>query len=142
MVEAHDQTHSSHYNEHYPAHGTREGDPNYKDFERYHRSTKSDPEIYQCSVGKRRGDFSDCTLDLPLELHHSHIEWALQNSVNLAFLEKQYPGVSNPDEVGKWVESAQNLEWLCQFHHRGHGGAHVAAASDFEAQHFVQKLIS
>jgi hypothetical protein len=142
MVDAHNQVHSSHYDIHYPEHGTREGDPNYKDFDHYHRTTKSDPSIYLCSVGKRRGDYSDCTLDLPLELHHTHIEWALQNGVNLQFLEKQYPGVGNPDALGKWVESAENLEWLCQFHHRGHGGAHVVSASDFEGQHFVQHLLS
>jgi hypothetical protein len=142
LVAAHDQAKSDHYIVHYPEHGARESDPNYRDFDHYHRVTKNNPEIYQCSVGKRRGDFSDCTLDLPLELHHSHIEWALQNSVNLEFLEKQYPGVSNPDELGKWIESAINLEWLCQFHHRGHGGAHYANASDFEAEHFVANLIA
>lgn len=148
QVAAHTQTHSSHYEVHYPDHGSREGDPHYKDFNAYHRRTKNDPEIYQCAVGKRRGDFSDCTLvdadgnKIPLELHHTHIEWALQNEVDLTLLEHQYPGVSNPDELGAWVESGVNLEWLCQFHHRGHGGAHVASASDFEGQHFVKRLIT
>lgn len=141
-VAAHVQAHSSHYDVHYPEHGSREGDPHYRDFDHFHRTTKRDPELYRCAVGKRRGDYSDCTLDLPLELHHTHIEWALQNGVDLALLEHQYPGVSTPDEVGAWVESAANLEWLCMFHHRGHGGAHVASASDFEGQHFVRKLIT
>lgn len=141
-VAAHLQTHSSHYQVHFPEHGSRPDDPHYRDFDHYHRSTKHDPEVYQCAVGKRRGDFSDCTLDLPLELHHAHIEWALQNSVDLTLLEHQYPGVSNPDEVGAWIESPRNLEWLCQFHHRGHGGAHTASASDFEGQHFVRGLIT
>lgn len=141
IVAAHTQTHSSHYEMHYPEHGSREGDPHYKDFNEFHRRTKDDPELYQCSVGKRRGDFSDCVLDKPLELHHTHIEWALQNGVDLVLLEHQYPGISNADELGAWVESASNLEWLCLFHHRGHGGAHVASASDFEGQHFVKGLI-
>jgi hypothetical protein len=141
-VAAHTQAHSSHYEVHYPEHGTREGDPHYKDFNEFHRRTKADPELYVCAVGKRRGDSSDCTLDKPLELHHTHIEWALQNGVDLALLENQYPGISNPDELGAWVESASNLEWLCIFHHRGHGGAHVASASDFEGQHFVKGLIT
>lgn len=142
VVAAHVQPHSSHYEVHFPSHGSRQGDPNYADFNAYHRRTKHDPEVYQCAVGKRRGDFSDCTLDLPLELHHTHIEWALQNGVDLGMLERQYPGVSNREEVGAWVESAENLEWLCQFHHRGHGGAHVASASDFEGQHFIKGLIA
>jgi hypothetical protein len=118
IVPAHDQAESHRYTVHYLEHGSRPGDPHYRDFEAYHRRTKHDPEIYQCAVGKRRGDFADCTL------------------------ERQYPGVSSADEVGAWVESAENLEWLCQFHHRGHGGAHVASASDFEGQHFVKGLIS
>ena len=148
IVAAHTQAHSANYQVHYPEHGTRPKDPHYRDFNHYHKTTKNDPEIYQCSVGKRRGDFSDCTLvdsngkAMPLELHHTHIEWALQNEVDLKLLETQYPGISNPDELGAWVESGANLEWLCQFHHRGHGGAHVASASDFEGQHFVKGLIS
>ncbi|WP_052432821.1 hypothetical protein [Streptacidiphilus carbonis] len=142
VVVAHDQAESHRYTVHYPEHGSRPGDPHYRDFNHYHQATKHDPEVYQCAVGKRRGDFADCVLDKPLELHHTHIEWALQNEVDLAALERQYPGVSTPDEVGAWVETAANLEWLCQFHHRGHGGAHVASASDFEGQHFVKGLIS
>ena len=142
MTAAHDQSETHRYVAHYPEHGTREGDPHYRDFNHFHERTKHDPKVYQCAVGKRRGDFSDCTLDLPLELHHDHIEWAVQNGVDLAMLERQYPGVSNPDAVGAWVESAANLEWLCQFHHRGHGGAHVASASDFEAQHFLKGYLS
>ena len=142
VVAAHGQAESHRYQVHYPEHGSRPGDPHYKDFNHFHEHTKHDPDIYVCAVGKRRGNFADCTLDKPLELHHTHIEWALQNEVDLTMLERQYPGVSDPNSVGAWVESAQNLEWLCQFHHRGHGGAHVASASDFEGQHFVKGLIS
>lgn len=141
-VGAHVQPVSHRYEVHYPEHGSRAGDPHYRDFEHYHMVTKGDPKVYRCSVGKRRGDFSECSLDKPLELHHTHVEWALQNEVDLTMLEHQYPGISNPDEVGAWVESAENLEWLCQFHHRGHGGVHVAAAADFEGQHFVRGLIT
>lgn len=141
-VAAHVQAHTSHYQVHYPEHGAREGDPHYKDFNAYHRRTQHDPELYVCAVGKRRGDYSDCTLDVPLELHHTHIEWALLNEVDLGLLEHQYAGVSNAEQEGAWVESAENLEWLCRFHHRGHGGAHVASAADFEGQHFVKGLIT
>lgn len=77
-----------------------------------------------------------------MELHHAHVEFALQNSVDLAWLEKDYPGVSNPDEVGAWVESGANFVWLCVAHHRGHSGAHVASASDWEAVKYVRGLIT
>lgn len=144
---AHAQVKSSRYVEHYPAHGTREDDPHYKDFSAFHRKIKDDPALYLCAVGKVRGDYSECTLDLPLEVHHSHVEWALVNMflldpVDIEMLERQYPGVTDPEQVGAWVESEANLMVLCQFHHRGHGGAHTATASDFEAQKYVRGFLT
>jgi hypothetical protein len=44
--------------------------------------------------------------------------------------------------VGAWVESADNLQWLCEFHHRGHGGVHIASSSDYEAERYVRGLIA
>jgi hypothetical protein len=77
-----------------------------------------------------------------LELHHAHIEFALQQGVDLAALEVDYPGVSDPDAVGAWVESADNLRWLCVHHHRGPAGAHSITHSDFEAQQYVLGLVT
>jgi hypothetical protein len=89
-----------------------------------------------------RNDFSECSLDQPLEVHHTHIEFALQNGIDLAWLEVDYPGISNPDEIGAWVESAANLEWLCIFHHRASGtGKHHAAVADFEGERYIRGLI-
>lgn len=127
------------YTVHYPEHLPREGDPHYRDFDAYRRRTKATAE---CAVGAHRGDFTECDLTKPLELHHAHIEFSLANGVDLAWLENDYPGVSDPDRVGEWVESADNLMWLCIFHHRGHGGVHVATASDFEAERYVRGLIT
>lgn len=139
VVKKHDQVTTHHYIVHYPPHPPRSGDPHYIDFEHYRRATK---DTAQCVIGFHRNDFSECSLDKPLELHHSHIEFSLQNGVELKWLEVDYPGVSNPDFVGAWVESAANLVWLCEFHHRGPGGIHTAAASDFEAEKYVRGLIS
>lgn len=77
-----------------------------------------------------------------LELHHSHVEFSLQNGIDLSALEKDYPGISNPGEVGSWVESGENFMWLCAWHHRGAAGAHTASASDWEAEKYVKGLIS
>jgi len=121
----------------YPAHEPREGDPNYVDFEAYRRRTK---DTAKCAMGIHRNDFSECVGQL--ELHHSHIEFSLQNGVNLEWLEIDYPGVSDPHHVGAWVESAQNLLWLCEWHHRGAGGVHVASSSDYEAEKYVRHLIT
>lgn len=138
-VPAHRQAVSHSYYVAYPAHPARESDPHYRDFNEFHRRTHA---TAQCAVGVHRGDFSECSLDRPLELHHAHVEFALQNGVDLKWLEADYPGISKPDEVGAWVESGANLTWLCEAHHRGHGGVHVASSSDYEAEKYVRGLIS
>jgi hypothetical protein len=76
-----------------------------------------------------------------MELHHKIIEFSLQNGVDFATLERDYPGISDPIKVGAWVESDQNFEFLCQYHHRGHGGVHTASASDYTAEWYVKDLI-
>jgi hypothetical protein len=139
MTDAHDQSITHRYVVHYPEHPERTSDPHYRDFNEFRRRTKN---TAQCVIGAHRNDFSECSLNQPLELHHAHIEFSLQNGVDLKWLEVDYPGVSDPDTVGVWVESANNLIWLCQFHHRGAGGVHVAAASDFEAEKYVRGLIT
>lgn len=132
----HDQAETKHYTVHYPAHPERTSDPHYKDFNAYRRKTH---KTAKCSVGEHRNDYTECAGGL--ELHHSKVEFALQNGIDLAWLEVDYPGISDPNTVGAWVESAENLMWLCEFHHRGHGGVHVASASDFEAEKYVKGLI-
>lgn len=134
---AHDHNVTHRYLVHYPEHSPRESDPHYKDFEHYRRLTHA---TAKCAIGEHRRDYSEC--DGPLELHHAHVEFALQNGIDLAWLEVDYPGISDPDSVGAWVESAANLQWLCLKHHRGRGGVHSATYSDFEAERFVRGLIS
>lgn len=141
ITPAHDQTASNRYVVHYPPHPPRESDPHYKDFEHLHRLWKADPEKWRCSIGAAREDFSECDLDSPLELHHSHVEFSMQNGVDMAWLAKAYPGIDDPDQIGAWVESAANLMVLCVRHHRGHGGIHHAAAADYEAEKWVRGLI-
>lgn len=136
-VPAHDQAITRHYTMHFPEHPARENDPHYKDFEEYRRRTK---DTAKCAFAERTGD--DTTCHGGLELHHAHVEFSLQNGVDLAALEKDYPGISDPSQVGEWVESAQNFRWLCAFHHRGPAGAHTASHSDWEASQYVQGLIT
>jgi len=138
---AHVQKMTHNYAVRFPEHEARVNDPHYVDFNHIHREWKKDPEKWQCHIGQRRGDFSECSLDKPLELHHAHIEFALMNAVELEWLEKDYPGVSDPEKLGAWVESAENLLVLCQFHHRGHGGIHVASSSDYEGLKYVRNMI-
>ncbi len=137
-VAAHAQTIAHNYVVHYPEHPARTSDPNYVDFEAYARANKP---TAKCAFWNS-ADSDQCTLDKPLELHHKVIEFSLQNGIDLAVLEADYPGISNPSEVGAWVESGTNFEWLCQYHHRGAGGVHNASSSDFTAERYVKDLIS
>lgn len=158
ITPAHDQTAAHKYVIHYPPHPPRTSDPHYVDFNHFHREygptarcmfavhagLPSDPPPTQqghriIGAGEKR---AGCDTTSPMELHHSHVEFSLQNGVDLALLEKDYPGISDPSRVGAWVESAANFMWLCTFHHRGPGGAHTAAASDWEAEKYVTGLIS
>ncbi len=136
---------------HFPEHPARTDDPHYVDFNAYHRKNRA---TARCYIGLRIG-FDECRdaqgnlapapetgEQAGLELHHAHIEFSLQNGVDLKALEVDYPGVSDPSQVGAWVESAENLRWYCAWHHRGPGGAHSASHSDFEASQYVKSLIT
>lgn len=135
---AHDQTITHNYVVHYPSHPARTSDPHYVDFNHYAKLHKA---TAVCTFNDS-ADVDQCVLDKPLELHHKIIEFSLQNGVDFAVLEKDYPGISDPTTVGAWVESDPNFEWLCQYHHRGAGGVHNSSASDFAAERYVKDLIS
>jgi hypothetical protein len=150
VVDAHKQAFTHSYHIAYPAHPAREATPHYKDFHAYHKKTRA---TALCAIGERIG-FQTCKdasgvkavpnddgYQSGLELHHAHIEFALQNGVTLEALEHDYPGVSNKNEIGAWVETGANLIWYCAAHHRGVGGAHSASHSDFEAAHYIRGLI-
>jgi len=136
-VAAHSAAQGHKYLMHFPPHPARKDDPHYVDFNAYRRKHVA---TATCFIGDRVG-YDHCS-DGPLELHHAHIEFSLQNGVDLKALEHDYPGISNPDEVGKWIESEANLRFLCPYHHRGAAGAHTAAHADFEASQYVIGLIT
>lgn len=140
-VAAHDQRVTHSYVVHYPAHEPRAQDPHRHDFEEYKRRRRADGS-YHCdfAVAHRGGDFSECDQAHPLEAHHQHIEFALQNGVDITLLEADFPGIS-AQEIGAWIDSADNLELLCVAHHRGHSGVHVASAADFEGEKYVRRLL-
>jgi len=151
MTAEHDHAAHHSYLIHYPDHAPRAHDPHYADFNAYHRKHRA---TARCHIGERIG-YQDCRDEFGnpapvpargpqpgLELHHHHIEFALVAGVDLAALEMDYPGVSNPDEVGTWVNSAANLIWLCAYHHRGVGGAHSVAHADWEGSQYIAGLIA
>lgn len=151
-VAAHTAVQAHHYLVHFPAHPARTSDPHYVDFNAYHKAHRA---AARCYIGERIG-YGDCMDDKGrpcpppagggeqpgLELHHHIIEFSLQQGVDLAALEHDYPGISDPTQVGAWIESDTNFRWLCVFHHRGAAGAHTAAHADWEASQYVQGLIT
>jgi hypothetical protein len=144
VVRPHIQKVTHSYLVHYPEHEARRDDPHYADFHHFRESTKA---AAKCLVGEHRNDYSECYpppehWPIGLEVHHSHIEFALQNGVDLAWLEVDYPGISDSKMVGAWVESAANLEWRCVRHHRGDAGVHTVTASDYEGVKYVKGLTS
>lgn len=140
MTAAHEQISSNRYRISYPDHEPREQDPHYKDFHAWKESVRNTP-AWRCGWAARIGDDSDCDLSAPLEAHHAHIEFALANAIDLAHLEHSYPGVSDPDSIGAWIESAANLVLLCRVHHRAtNAGVHHLTASDYEGSYFLDSV--
>jgi hypothetical protein len=150
-VAAHAGAQTHHYLMHFPAHPARTGDPHYVDFNAYQRAHRA---TARCYIGERTG-YGDCMdaqmrpcpatvtgRQAGLELHHAHVEFSLQNGVSLTALEQDYPGISDPAQVGAWVETAANFRWLCAFHHRGPAGAHTASHSDWEGSQYIFGLIT
>ncbi|WP_034090443.1 hypothetical protein [Streptacidiphilus albus] len=140
-VDAHDQALTHRYTVRFPEHAPREGDPHYAAFSAYRRHFLPGA---LCYVGQRAGA-SQCTDDRPLELHHATLEFAVVNAVSAEALHRDFPEISEhatAEEIAAWAESSPGqFRWLCQFHHRGHGGAHTASHADWTAQLYVPELI-
>lgn len=149
---AHGQQFTERFTIAYPEHSPRQDDPNYVDFEHYHRLNRA---AARCGKGLQMGTFDECrdaqgkpapapeTGEQPgLELHHRWVEFALQNGINLERFEHKFPGISDPVNVGDWVESDPNFEWLCAWHHRGHAGAHTLPVSLWHSEDLVADLVS
>jgi hypothetical protein len=66
---------------------------------------------------------------------------ALKNGIDLALLEKDFPGISKMG-IGAWIDSDPNLCLLCVPHHRTYAGVHLLSYSDFRASEYVRRLTS
>ncbi len=141
IVPAHIQKVTHSYFLSFPAHLPRAEDPHYRAFNALRKKLKDTP-AWVCAMGAQRGDFSDCDLGHPLELHHSVIEFALTNEVDLAAIGHDFPQITDEEELAVFAESTLNVQVLCLYHHRGHGGIHVAAYADYEAEKYVRGLIT
>jgi hypothetical protein len=141
-VPAHSQKFTHSYIVTYPEHAPRADDPHHADFEAWKRKRKA-TNTYYCDFANdhRGGDTSECDNTHPLEAHHSQIELAMLNEIDFTLLEQKYPGISNPDVAGAWIDSDANLTLYCRTHHRAHPGVHSATYSDFGSEFYIRGLI-
>ena len=142
LTPAHNQKFTHSYIVVYPAHEPRAHDPHRHDFLAWKQDRKTSSTWY-CDFAQehRAGDTSECDMQHPLEAHHKVVELAMINEVDFTLLEADYPGISDPDAAGAWIDSDANLTLLCSFHHRGPMGVHCASYSDFGSEFFIRNLI-
>jgi hypothetical protein len=121
---AHQQTQTIRLTRAYPDHEPRAADPNYRLFETAKARMKASGQ-WRCAVNN-----ADCAGGI--QVHHSYIEFAYQNDVDVAALNEAL-GLHLADaSFILWVESPGNLEPLCQAHHTGVLGVHLIPTADWE----------
>lgn len=137
-VAAHKQAVTNRYVVNYPEHEPRANDPHKVDFDAWKRRQKADGK-WRCAWAAELDDDSECDLTKPLEAHHSHLELALLNGVDFAHLEHLFPGISDPDQVGAWIDGDSNLILYCCRHHRAlEAGVHHLDAAMWEAAKVIK----
>jgi hypothetical protein len=104
----------------YPAHEPRQASGEYRRVH-HHLVVELDEECWICGV--RHSD----VLQMPaaeqrhwqLETHHSEIEWAAANGVDLALVMRDFPALQDREALRSWLDSEGNMLVLCATHHRG-----------------------
>jgi hypothetical protein len=112
VTPAHDQTLTIRIIEHIPAHGDRG-----PAFEQAKQRMKQ--------LGVDKCVIEGCDTGAPIEYHHSIIEHAWQEGVDVSKLDVAFGLHLTDDEFTAWVQSPGNLEPLCTVHHRTQLGVHA-----------------
>lgn len=116
MTEAHEQVVTIRFIERWPAHEPRKDDPYYHLFHKAKERMKK-AGLLRCNV---ESDYHYGQI----ELHHSKVEFAHQNDIDLEKFNHAYGLNLNDEEFKEFVEGDGNLEPLCTLHHRGQEGIH------------------
>lgn len=126
MTDAHDQRTTIHLLLHVPYHEPRDGDPHYADFNRLKARLKAQG-LMKCAI-------DGCTYPGPIEVHHSKVEFSLQNGIDLDAFNHAYGLHLADDEAFKsYIEGEGNAECLCPTHHRTRLGVHELPEPDWNA---------
>jgi hypothetical protein len=123
VVLAHQARQTLHFVWHYPDHEPRKSDPHYGDFQAAKKRLK-EQGLWRCVV---------CGSAEQVQLHHAHVEFSLQNGVDVGRLNEALGLHLGTDEFAAWIDSPGNLEPLCRTHHTGTEGVHQLCAPAWEA---------
>lgn len=116
MTDAHEQVVTVRFIERWPAHEPREKDPHYHLFNQARARLKKQG-LLKCVV---ESDYHYGQI----ELHHSKVEFAHVNDIDLDKFNHLYGLNLSDEEFQAYVEQEGNLEPLCVLHHRGQEGVH------------------
>jgi len=133
MVPAHEQSITLHIVECYPSHEPRESDPHYHYFNEARARLKRLGKL-KCWIGNE-----DCAGQI--ELHHSAVEFALANGVDLSKFEELYPEfkITCEEDFLRCIEGEGSLTPLCKIHHTGILGVHSLPYPNWLPQKFWKK---
>lgn len=134
MTDAHSVTEHLTLLQLYPEHIERQNDPHYHAFNAARNRLKRLGKLV-CWINN-----ADCDHEHPVELHHSTVEFALANIVDVAHFRELYPEfhIESDDAFLEWVESEGNLLPLCKMHHTGILGIHVIHYPGWLVQRFMK----
>jgi hypothetical protein len=133
---AHDQRETFTVIQSFPEHLPRESDPHYHYFHQAVQRLKAAGK-YRCWINN-----ADCAGDL--EAHHSTVEFALANNVDISHFTQLYPefGLTDDESFFRFVEEEGNLTILCRMHHIGVLGIHSIHYPAWLAQRFLKAGIA
>lgn len=124
MSAAHEETVTIRFIERWPAHEPRKDDPMYRYFHAAKERMRK-AGLLVCNVKCQPAEHYG-----PVELHHSYVEFAHQNQIDLAKFNEVWGLHLDDDEFAQFVEGVPApdgqcaLEPLCTGHHRGVYGVH------------------
>jgi hypothetical protein len=125
MTAPHQQEVVIRFIERWPAHEPREKDPHYKLF-------------HQAKARLKRQGLLVCQVESDyhygqIELHHSKVEFAHANDIDLEKFNHAYGLHLSDEEFQEYIEQEGNLEPLCTLHHRGQEGVHSLPEPEWNA---------
>jgi hypothetical protein len=125
ITPAHQETVDVRFIERWPDHEPRKDDPNYKYFIQAKKRMKK-LGLYKCNVDSNYHWGQ-------LEAHHTKIEFAHINDVDIAKFNALWGLNLTDSEFQVFVEQQGNLEILCELHHRGQEGIHSLPSPEWNA---------